>query len=47
MKAALVMSGKCTDPGVIREIDVREQPDVIVAGIADLLTCGAVEFVRP
>jgi len=47
MKAALVMSGKYTDPGVIREIDPREQPDVIVAGIADLLTCEAVEFVRP
>jgi 4-nitrophenyl phosphatase len=47
MQAAFVMSGKYTDPGVIREIDPREQPNVIVAGIADLLTCEAVQFVRP
>lgn len=47
MKAAFVLSGKYTDADVAHHIDPREQPHVVVAGIADLLTCEAVEFVRP
>jgi HAD superfamily hydrolase (TIGR01450 family) len=47
MRAAFVMSGKYTDPDVLKGFDSHEQPNVVVPAIADLLTCGAVEFVRP
>jgi HAD superfamily hydrolase (TIGR01458 family) len=44
MQAALALSGKYTNPDVVKAIDPPERPDVIVKHIGDLLTEGTLVF---